>query len=161
MGLITANTPTEKRIPPDNVDAGGGEWEFRRLTGHQLDLAEEMATKKAIRLVAELPADAVAAIQKEGTRDALAVKRRKAIETTYDPELLIEYGLVSWPYPEPCDKANKLLLDAASRDWCAAVVVEMNVISEGEGPSSGGNSQGGEFPRSSPALSESMSQGSV
>ena len=140
MGLITASTPTESRKAPPEVDADGPEFEFRRLTGHQLDEAEEEATKKALRLVSQLPAESVAAMQNRATREALGVKRREL--STYDADLLIRYGLVGWPYPEPCDDEHKALLDVRCRDWCADVITEMNVVTEGEGPSSGGNSRG-------------------
>ena len=151
MGLITANTPTEKRTTPPEVDAEGPEFTFRRLTGHQLDEAEEEATKKALKLVAQLPPEAVAAMQRPGTREALGAKRREA--STYDADRLIRYGLMSWSYSEPCDDEHKALLDVRCRDWCAAVITEMNVITEGEGRSSGGNSsRTAESLLSSPAL---------
>jgi len=108
---------TERRDVPGEE----GEWmEFRKLTGGELDQAQEVAMKKAIALVQGVDGAAI-----EAMRSGAAAAAEEG--DSYDADTLVEYGVVAWSYTEPCDAENKRRLEAATRDWAAGVIKEMNV----------------------------------
>ena len=130
---------TERRDIPHE----SGNWmEFRQLSGLELDEAEAAAMLKALALVKGLDAGAMATLQAQaGAQEQ---------EQSHDKDTLVCHGIAAWSYPEPCDEENKRKLDAVTRDWAAAVILEMNVRSAGEGHGSGENSHKDGFPLNSP-----------
>ena len=108
----------------------GSRFEFRTLSGRELDEAQEAATNKALQSFKALGAELIAAIQQQQRETAV-----KAADS-YDADTLIRYGLVAWSYDEPCNEEEKARLDAQTRDWAAAQIIEMNTIPEGEGQGS-------------------------
>jgi hypothetical protein len=131
---------TEWRDIPFEV---GSRFEFRTLSGRELDEAQEVATQKSLQSFKALGAELIAAIQQQ-QRETTA----KAADS-YDADTLIRYGLVGWSYDEPCNEEEKGRLDGRCRDWAAAQIIEMNTIPEGEGQGSADRSSGGKSPPSS------------
>lgn len=108
----------------------GSRFEFRTLSGRELDEAQEAATSKALQSFKALGAELIAAIQQQ-QRDTTA----KAADS-YDADTLIRCGLVAWSYEEPCNDEEKGRLDGRCRDWASAQIIEMNTYPEGEGQGS-------------------------
>ena len=59
----------------------------------------------------------------------------------YDKDTLVQYGVMAWSYAEACDDEAKKRLEAATREWAASVVVEMNVRPPVSASGSNGSSQ--------------------
>ena len=112
---------TERR----DIPGEDGEWmEFRKLTGGELDQAEEVQTQRSLAMVKGLDPAAMSAIRTDPGVPVVAVPDPAA---AYDKDTLVQYGVMAWSYAEACDDEAKKRLEAATRDWAASVVVEMNV----------------------------------
>jgi len=119
---------TERRDVPHEP----GEWfEFRQLSGPELDEAEERQTQRALAMVKGLDPGAMAILREQGQAAPAGTEQR------YDKDTLVRHAVVAWSYTEPCEDDSKARLDAATRDWAAAVSVEMNTL--GEAKASGGS----------------------
>jgi hypothetical protein len=127
--MLVGTTDTERvDIPHES-----GQWmEFKLLSGRELDEAEQAQTKRFLRMVAGMDAGTLDAMRKMSGSPAADAR-----PDTYDKEKLVEHGVVAWSYDEPCTAAKKALLDARTRDWAAAAIIERNTRTEGEGPGSG------------------------
>ena len=137
------------RIERRDIPGEPGEWmEFRKLTGGELDQAEEIQTQRSLALVKGLDSAAVSAIR---TDPSVAVVAAPDPAAGYDKDTLVQYGVVAWSYAELCDAHGKQQLEAATRDWAASVVVEMNV----RPPVSASGSNGSSPPDESAPNSES------
>jgi len=107
-----------------DVPGEPGEWfEFRYLSGAELDEAADAATKAALKVVSSVDLNV---IQQLSGRDA----GQRPPESQYDKAVLLKYGLVAWSYPEPCTDENKARLDAKTRDWAVRTIVAMNTLGE-------------------------------
>lgn len=120
----------------------GQTMQFRRLTGFEMDQAEERTTQSAMKVIAGIDPAVMAAWAGQGRTEG------RQRQSRFDKETLVQFGVIGWSYAEPCTDENKAKLDAWTRDWAAAVIEEMNVRSEGEGEGSGGNSSRGDSPLS-------------
>lgn len=135
---------TERRDVPHEE----GWFEFRTLSGRELDEAEAVLTRRTMDMVKGMDLTALrsnAAAQQTETRDS------------YDKDTLIKYGVTAWSLDVPCDDANKAMLDAQTRNWAAGVIVEMNVRPLANGSDSGANSLTENSHRNSPSLTASTS----
>jgi len=142
---------TERRDVPHEA----GEWiEFRRLSGRELDEAEETQTRRSLAMVKGLDVGAMDIMRQQAPPTAPSDP-----VASYDKDILVRYAISGWSYGEECINENKERLDAMTRDWAAAVVVEMNVRPLGEGSGSGGNSASDESHLSLPALGGSTKRG--
>lgn len=114
----------EKRDVPHEE----GTWfEFRTLSGRELDEAQEAATEKALRSMKAMGPEIIAAIQE------MNKGQQAKTADSFDPDTLVRLALVAWSYPEPCNDEHKALLDGRTRDWAAAQIVEMNTLGESTG----------------------------
>lgn len=134
---------TERRDVPHEA----GAWiEFRTLSGRELDEAEHEVTKRQTALANNFTAETLQAIR------AQADSVTRSPKDSYDKDTLIRYSISAWSLDEVCSDANKMRLDASTREWAIDVIVEMNVrplalSSDSDSVSSGENSH-----RSSGAL---------
>ena len=136
---------TERR----DIPGEDGEWmEFRKLTGGELDQAEEVQTQRSLAMVKGLDSAAMSAIRSDPGVPVVAVPDPAA---AYDKDTLVQYGVMAWSYAEACDDEAKKRLEAATREWAASVVVEMNV----RPPVSASGSNGSSPPDESAPNSES------
>lgn len=138
---MLVGTDTERiEIPHES-----GQWmEFKLLSGHELDEAEQAQTKRFLRMVAGMDAGTLDAMR--GMSGAQAGDVRP---DTYDKDKLVEYGVVGWSYDQPCGTAQKAKLDARTRNWAVDIILERNTRTEGEGTDSGGSSVTARFPSDS------------
>ena len=140
---------TERR----DIPGEDGEWmEFRKLTGGELDQAEEVQTQRSLAMVKGLDPAAVSAIRTDPGVPVVAVPDPAS---SYDKDTLVQYGVVAWSYSEPCDAEHKRLLEAATRDWAASAIVEMNVRPPGSASGSNGSSPPDESAPNSESLTGS------
>ena len=140
---------TERRDIPGEP----GEWmEFRQLTGGELDEAEAVQTHRSLSMVKGLDPAAMSAIRTDPGVPVVAVPDPAA---AYDKDTLVQYGVVAWSYSEPCDAEHKRLLEAATRDWAASAIVEMNVRPPGSASGSNGSSPPDESAPNSESLTGS------
>lgn len=126
MALVTGKTEW-RDIPHEQ----GQRFQFRLLSGMELDEADVRATEKALQLIKGLEGSAIQAFQ--GDRQG----RERQATPNYDRSYLVEHGVVGWTYPEPCNEDNIRLLDLMTRDWAAEVVLEINTRPAGELKGSG------------------------
>ena len=140
---------TERR----DIPGEDGEWmEFRKLTGGELDQAEEVQTQRSLAMVKGLDAGAMSAIRSDSGVPVVAPPDPAA---GYDKDTLVQYGVMAWSYADTCDVEGKKRLEAATREWAASVVVEMNVRPPVSGPGSNGSSRPGESAPNSVSLTDS------
>src|SRR3972149_4903123 len=85
------------------------------------------------------------------TGGALDGAAGRAPGAAYDKDTLVQYGVVAWSYDAVCEDDAKKRLEAATRDWAASVVAEMNV----RPPVSASGSNGSSPPDESAPNSES------
>src|SRR3990172_3763398 len=130
-----------------------GEWiDFRKLTGGELDEAEAVQTHRSLSMVKGLDSAAMSAIRTDPGVPVVAVPDPAS---SYDKDTLVQYGVVAWSYSEPCDAEHKRLLEAATRDWAASAIVEMNVRPPGSASGSNGSSPPDESAPNSESLTGS------
>lgn len=116
----------------------GDEWaDVRELSVGQLKDADDKGTESAANLMRLLPERVV--------ESALEKQRETAMERIiryegYDPETLIQHGIVAWSFEEPCDKENKSQLSARIGEILARAIFELSVIPSGEVVGSSGKS---------------------
>ena len=140
---------TERR----DIPGEDGEWiDFRKLTGGELDQAEEVQTQRSLAMVKGLDPAAVSAIR---TDPSVAVVAAPDPAAAYDKATLVQYGVVAWSYGEDCNERNKKRLEAATRDWAASVAVEMNIRPPGSASGSNGSSPPDESAPNSESLTDS------
>jgi len=135
------------RIERRDVPHAEGQWiEFRTLSGRELDEAEELQTQRAMRMVAGMDLSAI-----RSAADAQTAEQRDS----YDKDALIKYGVAAWSLDDPCTEENKKMLDAQTRAWAVAVIVEMNVRPLASGSDSADFSSTENSHRSSASLTAS------
>ena len=140
---------TERRDIPGEP----GEWiDFRKLTGGELDEAEAVQTHRSLSMVKGLDSAVMSAIRTDPGVPVVAVPDPAS---SYDKDTLVQYGVVAWSYSEPCDAEHKRLLEAATRDWAASAIVEMNVRPPGSASGSNGSSPPDESAPNSESLTDS------
>jgi len=138
---------TERREVPHEE----GQWfEFRQLSGSELDDAEEAQTERALKMVRGLDAGTLASMQSQAPAQPPATAASQ-----YDADTLVRYGVAAWSYAEPCSDENKRLLDARTREWAVGVILEANVRPAGEASGSAASSGAGPSRRNSPEPIES------
>src|SRR3972149_911108 len=99
---------TERR----DIPGEDGEWmEFRKLTGGELDQAEQIQTQRSLAMIRGLDSGAMSAIRS----DPVVAQPEPA--AAYDKDTLVQYGVVAWSYGEACEADAKKRLEAATRDW--------------------------------------------
>lgn len=109
---------TERRDIPHEV----GQWfEFRQLSGVELDEAEQVQTKASLAMISGLDEAALASLRAQA-----GTAREGPAPDKYDKATLLKYAVAGWSYGEPCTLANVAKLDALTRDWAVGVVLEMN-----------------------------------
>lgn len=112
---------TERRDVP-HVE---GQWvEFRTLSGAELDEADERQTEK---FLARYGKETLMALSQQASglsisQEALDQQRNQK----YDKDTLVRYGIATWSLAEQCNDENKCRLDAQTREWAVAVILEMN-----------------------------------
>ena len=115
-----------------------GQWfEFQTLSGKQLEEAKALEQERALRQMREMGQDLIQAMQARGGAAA-----EPAPVDFYDKDFLVRYAVTAWSYDAPCNDENKLLLDAATREWAAETIVEINTRTPGEATGSSVNSNG-------------------
>jgi hypothetical protein len=126
-----------------------GAWvEFQTISGRQIDEAQEVKTKRTMRLVEGLDISTLRA----------AADTAKAEERdSYDADTLIKYAIVNCSECDQCTEESKQALDAATRNWAVDVILEMNVRPLASASGSGSNSSMGNFRLNSPSLTASTS----
>jgi hypothetical protein len=137
---------TERRDVPHEP----GQWvEFRTLSGRELDEAEELQTKRAMRLVEGMDLSAI--------RSA-ATTQTPEQRDSYNKDTLVKYGVIGCSECEPCSDEDKLKFDGATRDWAASVVLEMNLRPLASGSASALSSSTESYHQNSPSLTGLSSQ---
>jgi len=125
-----------------DIPGEDGEWmEFRKLTGGELDQAEEVQTRHSLAMVQGLDAAALSAIRRDPGVPVVAMPDPAA---AYDKDTLVQFGVMAWSYPEACDADAKKRLEAGTRDWAVTVILEMNIRPPVSEPGSNASSQPGE-----------------
>ena len=124
---LVGKTTEWKEVPHER----GTRFEFRELSGIERDEAIQAATQRALESVRGLDLAALQGLR----RDEVSEDERR--ETSYDAWTLIRYALVGWSYDEPCDDANKRLLNPPTWDWARETIIEMNTRTEAEKKGSG------------------------
>ena len=119
-----------------------GQWmEFRELSGSELDEADRVATRRVI--------DMMQGVDLSSLKTPTEVDETKRRQAAYDPDVLIQYGVVGWSYEEPCTPENKRLLTSATRNWARDVILDMNLRSEEQAEDLGAPSLMGGSPATS------------
>lgn len=114
----------KEKIKKD-IPGESGEWmEFRELSGAELDEADRAATRRVI--------DMMQGVDLSSLKTPTEVDETKRRQAAYDPDVLIQHGVVGWSYEEPCTPENKRLLTSATRNWARDVILDMNLRTEDE-----------------------------
>jgi hypothetical protein len=122
--------------------------EFQTISGRQIDEAQEVKTKRTMRLVEGMDISTLRA----------AADTAKAEERdSYDADTLIKYAIVNCSECDQCTEESKQALDAATRNWAVSVILEMNVRPLANAGGSGSNSSTGNSHQNSPSLTGSIS----
>ncbi len=116
----------------DHPTEEGVRYQFRLLGYLELKEAGRSAIREAFSQLKEMGQEGLELVQK---RDELR-SRLRSEEGAPEPEedsltgmsvdVLLEHGLVSWTYGEPCDSENKGGLDGDSAIWAARRIVELS-----------------------------------
>lgn len=134
---------TERRDVPHE----DGAWmEFVTLSGRQVDEAEEIQTRRGLKMVEGIDLSSL-----QAAADAQKKEEREA----YDKSTLIKYGVVGCSECEPCTDEAKDTLDAQTRNWAVSVIKEMNIRPLASGKSSDDSSSTGNSHQNSASLTAS------
>ena len=134
MAIITDETD-QYGIPHEP-----GEWvELKKLSGRQMDKAEEIVGTKAIKSLGPVMQE-LQGIDLPEPKAKTPEQERAAWRERYDPEFLIKTALVKWSYTEELPDNPEEILDGITRDWLWEFIVEQNsrppALSPGGEPSS-------------------------
>lgn len=116
----------------------------RELSLGQLQEADLRQTESLGRLMRALPEKIVENEMERSRIEQQANRSRQRLMEYqgYDADTLLEYGIVSWDYDEPCDAGNKKAIGGTKGEQLARRIFELSVIPEGEGAPSSANSNG-------------------
>lgn len=100
-----------------------GEWiEVRQLTAFELDEAEDTRQSKVVEQFAD-KMEQLKSITGGSPDDKETIEQRR---TSYDPLVLLKYGIQTWSYKPPVSRTNIELLDSVTRNWLWNLIVEEN-----------------------------------
>jgi hypothetical protein len=120
---LAGKTTREVQVPHEP----GNYFTFRDLSGHELDEAERENQRKAMLLMADIPRMEISAEQIAAARAGQPAT--KDPRESFDKDVLCKYGIVDWRgpnyEPDPCMFGYIEKLDAVTRDWAAAVILDL------------------------------------
>ena len=117
-----------------------GQWvELKKLSGRQMDKAEDLADARAIESLGPVM-QGLQGIDLPEPKAKTPAQERAVWHERYDPEFLIKHSLVKWSYTDELPDDPESVLDGITRDWLWAFIVEQNsrppALSPGGEPSS-------------------------
>lgn len=132
--MLTSRSRMKLSIPNEP-----GQWVvIRRLSGCQLEEAEEARTAKVRQQLVALGKDAIDALSAFATPDGRAQVEAAAKDPAndYDWETVLRYGIVEWSYSDPVTAEDIADLDKATRDGAVHAILRHSGIlglDEGKG----------------------------
>ncbi len=120
MAIIT-NETIRHDIPHEP-----GEWvELKRLSGSQMDKAEEIVGTKAIQRLGPVMQE-LQGIDLPEPKQKTPEQERATWRERYDPEFLINEALACWSYSDAIPDNPGAVLDGVTRDWLWDTIVLVN-----------------------------------
>ena len=130
--IVDKTKVTAEVFPPgENIAIG-----IRRLTGPEMDEAEDARQAKILSRYAGVDMGSVQQTLTPAEKDEAASKARYL---KYDRDVLCRHAIIAWGYDVPVTPENIANLDAGTRDLVARAVVDQEVPPEvlgGSGASS-------------------------
>lgn len=114
----------KNKVERHNVPHEAGEWVgLVALTGREMDAAKDAAItgqldkyKPYIKEFAEI------------RRAADEVASGDETQANYDPDMLLEFAVKEWSYPQPVSPELLLQLDSRTRNWLHELIWRLNSL---------------------------------